>query len=563
MIRDILNFRFWICVSLIFYLSNLIAQNNLIYDGGFEEIIHLNNSEFIYKGWQPLHYFKNENRYGNPDYKLYLTAYRHLISTVYLKTWDNFFKPYEGNGLCFTQVASLKNIYQTKLLKPLQKDSIYRISFKYKINADNFDRKEIIARVNNAKIGALLVDMDVANDSVKRKAITNLKLKVLPQIQVMISISDSLNKWETFTSTFKATKNYQYLLLGNFDKLYGSIEVLPYEMKGITFLYDNIEIIKCGNNEYEHTNDSKKLSPEDNLINNNKNIESIKRKKRSLDSLVRLLTKSLSNNIFIYNAERAIIMGNYNDAYSSYNKYLNFEHFDFRNFSNYKKLIQKTGLVDSMKFIKITEDYFEPYKTAFNSLIDSLESIDQLCRIKHDNISHQDSLNFYSILRYMQNNPISTLGLNNKSKNKFLLLMSHHTRYGFFEEIIPILNKILEQEIITSRDYAVLIDTYYHINISNNPFDTYFHTTAMISDGKSYIVKDYSIDEMLEINKKRNQIGLEDLETQFLLQMFNHCNGYSDFEFYQVFTDTYVLEMLEEEYSHNYNLKLKINYCEE
>jgi len=220
------------------------AQRSLIKDGGFEAIKHFENGLFKYLHWDEVHFFKNETKFGTPDYNLYYTLYRPTMKAESTMIWDEYFKPKSGIGLCYSQVQYLKNLYQSELESNLQLGELYKIVLSIKIHSDNVDLKSVQERLIDAKIGVLLSVKDIAGDDGMRKLFVKETTKITPSIVFTIDPNKNISKWVEYSYIFKADKAYKYILIGNFNKLFNSWEIKPYEKKGVLVLYDDIGLYK-------------------------------------------------------------------------------------------------------------------------------------------------------------------------------------------------------------------------------------------------------------------------------------------------------------------------------
>lgn len=122
--------------------------------------------------------------------------------------WAGVSEAFEGKGytgiyLWMNDTNDYREYLQCKLMQPLMKDSIYRISFRYKLSSYS---KYAIDR-----IGLLLTDtvLDEHHDNV---------LSIMPTLSVIrdSALTDATGLWETASLEYKAKGREQHLTIGNF-----------------------------------------------------------------------------------------------------------------------------------------------------------------------------------------------------------------------------------------------------------------------------------------------------------------------------------------------------------
>ena len=534
-------------VFLLFFFNNcsLHAQSNLVINGGFDEINHFiddTDSVFLYRNWETIHFFKNRTRLGMPDYQKYWTDHRGGMAQKHIKIWDDFFKPYQGNGFYYIMISYLRNLYQTSLIEPMVRGEQYKVSFKYRVGYLQYSKSETIKRVNNGKIGLIFTSKNIYSDSLIRKNINNIHANINPDLVLQIAPEADIDTWQDYSIILSMEKDANFIILGNFNKLLEADEVPPSLVKGITVFIDNLEIVKTYSLETSYMEIN---TLDDSLVLNYLHPGTANYSDSIFDLLNTIVYKGGDVNegeSYKYLAEEAVLNSDYLKAFDYYPYYFKLASPDFMNYTNCRKTAELAGLPDSV--LNDIRTIWNNSKTkrdpTLGQKLDSLCILDQKVRLESNyslSIKQQDSLNFISIKKILESDTLSYSKLGHNTFQNIGILLFHLSRYEDFLALIPSLNISLQTGGITPRFYAMLIDEFYKIHISGNWSDSYYHTDAYQSNGEVYIIKDYTDEELELINSRRNFIGLEDIHLQHQLQMYNICNGYNDFEFYQLFID--------------------------
>ena len=217
------------------FISPTCAQN-LVRHGGFEDvrITNIDYEEcYSYPEWTSLLKFKKTTRIGIPHYANFMSRREN-------ERWIDFWKPDTGNSFFYTQISYLRNLYQTKLIKTLNTNSTYRISFRYKINCHGFQITDVIEKVND-KIGFLFSENGLT-DSIHVEYFKNYSIKLDPMYTIRDLNAEKIGSWQTFEQIFTPEKEHNFLAIGNFEKLIEAHEIEYNPIKGITVLINNVTL---------------------------------------------------------------------------------------------------------------------------------------------------------------------------------------------------------------------------------------------------------------------------------------------------------------------------------
>jgi gliding motility-associated-like protein len=209
LISKIINFLKPIAILLflgiVFVLPSCIKAQNLVPDSSFEDYIICPNS---YGQIDRLkHWKKVTNHTGTPDY--YNTCAVNTLASIPINTLLGDKDVVSGNGyiglLLFYNIAT-KEVFREyvvgKLIEPLKKNTIYKISFIYSV----------------AKNGYYITDafgIYFSNDSIVSEN-NNKKINVTPQLK-MSKLLDKRDTWEKITFTYLAKGGERFFTFGNFN----------------------------------------------------------------------------------------------------------------------------------------------------------------------------------------------------------------------------------------------------------------------------------------------------------------------------------------------------------
>ncbi len=253
LISGIVKFLFLLFLTINYSLN---AQSNLVRNGSFDDINHFfdgADSVYSYQNWEIIHFFKNRTRLGMPDYQKYWTDHRGGMSEKHVKIWDEFFKPYQGNGTYYTLISYLRNLYQNSLIEPMERGDRYKVSLKYRVGYAQYSKSETIKRVNNAKIGLIFTSKNIYSDSLIRRNINNIHANINPDLVLKIAPEADIEIWQDYSVILSMEKDANFIILGNFDILIESGEVPPYLIKGIKVFIDDLEIVKTNSLDTSYT----------------------------------------------------------------------------------------------------------------------------------------------------------------------------------------------------------------------------------------------------------------------------------------------------------------------
>lgn len=231
-------------IPLILSFQTRLPAQNIVPDPGFELVTRFYDGKdtvFTYKYWKSLLYSKQPSPDGIPIFSVYSKR----------KPYDrflNFWVPYEGDSYMFSYYVYLRNLFQTTLIEEMERGQVYKINFKYKVLAHGFSKQKREDSIND-KIGVMFTSKDMS-DSTGIAAIKNMKKVLRPQISIQSFLADSISTWQDFTYYFKADKVYQFLIIGNFQKLIESYELKNVPLTGISYRIDNVSVERVVEDEY-------------------------------------------------------------------------------------------------------------------------------------------------------------------------------------------------------------------------------------------------------------------------------------------------------------------------
>lgn len=196
-------FRSYIVLSAALALSQNLFAQNLVPNGSFEDYstcpgsYSRNPAEFRVDSWRSL-------TFGSPDY--FNSCSEGEAAVPY--NWAGVSDAYNGNGYAgiYTYMyypKEYREYLHTKLTEPLLKDSLYHISFRYKLSSYS---KYCIDR-----IGVLLSD-----------SLATLRhdrpLKIEPTVSFVkdSALTPETGAWELAVTEYKASGNERFLTIGNF-----------------------------------------------------------------------------------------------------------------------------------------------------------------------------------------------------------------------------------------------------------------------------------------------------------------------------------------------------------
>lgn len=195
--------RFISFLSAWIFLSPALAAQNLVPNGSFEEYSSCPGSytghavEFRASSWHPL-------TTGTPDY--FNTCSEGEADVPY--NWAGVSDPFDGYGYAgiftyMTYPKEYREYLHCKLSEPLIKDSVYHVSFRYKLSS--------YSKYTADRIGALL------SDSLKQLG-HDRPLKIEPSISFVkdSALTPETGAWELARAEYRAKGNEQFLTIGNF-----------------------------------------------------------------------------------------------------------------------------------------------------------------------------------------------------------------------------------------------------------------------------------------------------------------------------------------------------------
>ena len=516
--------NFIVIIALFFTGVFKLDAQSLIHDPGFEEVEFMFDGKdtiYVYTHWQSLLPFSKKSFFGHPKYSKYELR-------TDSKSAKDAWKPYEGDSQFIAQHLNLKNLYQTKLVRPLKKGKCYKLTFMYRIIAKMMTKEQIESRVNH-KVGGRFTVNSLYSEENLTKFLSN-DFKYPPHFTIDDFTADSISKWMEFVYEFTADMPYEYLTIGNFLPIArtGAEAALPY--KGVSYRIDLVSLIETDSQE-SSISELTSIEYSYDLVDN------VEPNEFTINTQLSASASSYYRRVF--NAESFILDGRSDSAIRSYISAFEYQKPKFREYQNVKSIEKKEEVSDTKILSSLVKQLFLPKP----ELIDLSQKIDSIFRLDQDirstdfsNVPSQDSANLMFLLSHVDNNDISEHSIGINSMRNLEVLLLHLSRYSFFEALIPILVKQVENGNFDNRQFASLVDSYYSNTISGDRIESYYYTTSAYPLFTQFVIPVLDPNLMEEINIRRHRIGLESLEDQYRKQFYNFKYGYRDFEFYQFFS---------------------------
>lgn len=177
-----------------------LQGQNLIPNYSFEEIINFRGEKT--SGWHKVQFSDTPDYFNiNSNYSGH-SAYEKYYGGIKPKTGEGFIGIFCYRYNPERQIRNLREFVQTELLEPLVTDSIYRIEISLCLEPES--------NVVIKNFGIYFNDEFLA-DYKEYKLLT-----IEPQVEFVLSSTDSRNNWITFSSFYKASGNEKFIMLGNF-----------------------------------------------------------------------------------------------------------------------------------------------------------------------------------------------------------------------------------------------------------------------------------------------------------------------------------------------------------
>jgi hypothetical protein len=510
-------------ISLIILQENLNGQN-LIQDPGFEAVEFVFDGEdtvYQYTHWISLLPFKKHA--GSLLIPRYSKIKKRILNNSHLHYWE----PFEGDSYLHPGVVYHRNLYQTKLLKPLIPGEKYKISFKYKVLADGYSSSKIESAINK-KIGVSFSINDICTPEMIEK-FSERTYKFSPQYGLSNFHGDSLWTWQNFEFVFEADKAYQFLHAGNFTRIIESSELGYNPPSGISYRMDLLELIPVDKNTALTL-----IIDQDSAVDISKHTEMFS----NLTSFKIENPDLLKYYSLVSEAENDILNNNIDSAIMLYERAFRTKAPFFRDFRNAQTVLKSAGQSDSsiVKLVRHKSKDGPSQNKILVQKIDSIFQLDLLARNNNFQIGKQDSANHLIVFTLLSQYDLSesTIGINGLMQLDLLLL--HLARYEHFSELLVPLRKQVQNGHFDVRPYANLIDHYFEFHFSHSKIESIYLTSAMFPIFTKFLYPDIRADVMRKLNDRRSVIGLERIENQYKKQFYNFKNGYKGYEFYQYFS---------------------------
>jgi len=210
----------------------LSAQENLVLNSGFEEIVQETNGQAYMEN--VAHWYNTNKRqstplYGTPDHMF--AAKRYNGSTRN----DTYFKPFQGQSTAgvityMQRVRDYREYISIRLNKEMQIGNTYEVSFY--ITNGNFTT---FGNIGTNGFGALLTDVPVEQRAHE---------PLYERPQFMLEDIFYTTEWQKVSFKIKADKAYRYLTLGNFLRdYYVKKRYYHYDVDPQSYFYiDNVSI---------------------------------------------------------------------------------------------------------------------------------------------------------------------------------------------------------------------------------------------------------------------------------------------------------------------------------
>ena len=210
-------YLYFIIIGLLFPIQFTFSQN-LVPNPSFEENIDFNSDN--QPGWHKLQGTDTPDYFNFSRGNSTESIFEKYVGGTDPKTGDGFI------GLfCFRVnpqrgIRNVREFVETELLKPLEKDSIYKIEVSLLLDGES---------------NIAIKNFGVLFSGVTMQSNKDLKLfKLKPQIEFNSSYLINTHNWITLQSFYKSTGNEKYIILGNFrsDKNTVYKKTVPVDQKG-------------------------------------------------------------------------------------------------------------------------------------------------------------------------------------------------------------------------------------------------------------------------------------------------------------------------------------------
>jgi len=161
-----------------------------------------------------------------------------------IDTTNNYYKPLYGNYYIHSIGSYKKNLFQVKLNKNLIKDSLYYIEFNYKIPRNYFNDGDNF--LLKGDLGVLFTNTDFSLQK-NLDILFSSNYRAKPQILITNLNKEISNGWIKFSLVFKASRNAQYLIIGNHKPFHKQkLEGFEYYVM-VTYNIDDILLMPYNN----------------------------------------------------------------------------------------------------------------------------------------------------------------------------------------------------------------------------------------------------------------------------------------------------------------------------
>ena len=232
--------KYTLSIFLLLLFLNILSGQNLIKDPGFESVYLYKDGKrehFGYKDWKFLSRIPMNTWAGAPDFEVYNSR---SLSDEKIKS---YFTPFAGNSYLSSVYTIDKNLYQGQLVKPLIKGKKYKFSCQYKFGGEIMS-ESVIQNLLNYNMGVMFSNSDLS-DTLSVKKIHD------PKVELPIHISfnnfkykSDNSKWKYFETTFISDSDYNYIVIGSFQKLMDKSPFPPYIHYGISFRFDEVSLVE-------------------------------------------------------------------------------------------------------------------------------------------------------------------------------------------------------------------------------------------------------------------------------------------------------------------------------
>lgn len=529
------------------FLPTILHSQTFINDGNFELIRRIKvgkNETFSYKYWNPLFrpimYTKN----GAPDYREYIFRCKSLGMEP--KDW---FKPYSGNSYLTSILTTIPNIFESKLNKPLLKDSIYILTYYYKVISSSIPFNEV-NKLINCCFGVSFSNKSIDSiDNINKIENNIINIPILFPVN-NFDIRYYNNKYLAISIEVKPNFNYHYIQVGSFKNLMEAKYLDPSILYGVSWRIDSLSISKCFGSCVK-VNPLQTYLSEDSInpssickLNLNESSDSVKMYYHYRNIAEHfLLKRDTLNYINYFNTATDFKYPFYVDYYNSWliikdninlntksilkfiyncNKLFQSKDFIISKLFYFKSKSTKYNIFEANKYLNNIDNIKVTLDSSMCKLIDYLYMRDSLARSSNGDIEVIDKSNIYEFkLNFLGKFYVNELNIGINRMRMLELLWQHWSRYNDCD-MVNYLEFLVLNGHINNRYFAEFYDSYLLHNNTTEINQTYFQSNSyfVFNNSVLYWIK-FDKTKLGLINYKRNELYLDNYETY--IKLLKYC----------------------------------------